>query len=284
MADGLEHTGTGTMAIEIDETQEKLYNARAETPDYMDFFDRWAARSADLRAACECRLDIPYGTGPRQRLDFFPAIPGAPLVMFIHGGYWQGLDKSLFSFVAGPLTEAGIAVAVIGYDLCPTVRLDHIVDEMRQAAAYLTRNAADLGFEARRLYVSGHSAGGHLTAMLMTGGGPGDATIRGGVAISGLFDLAPLIATSMNAKLGLDAASARRNSPLFMTPAGDAPLLLAVGGDESAGFHEQSDRLADAWGERCRRLDIPGRHHFSVVEGMADPESALFAAIKGMVF
>ena len=106
---------------------------------------------------------------------------------------------------------------------------------------------------------------------------------QAGVSISGLFDLAPLIKTSMNRNLGLDAAGARANSPLFMTPAGDAPLLLLVGGDESAGFRDQSDRLADAWGSRCRRLDSPGQNHFSVVEDMADPHSALFAAMKAMI-
>ncbi len=267
-------------AMTIDDEQERHYNARAAVPDHLKFFDRWTARSAAFRASTDCRLDIPYGTSARQRFDLFPAAAaaGAPLLMFIHGGYWQGLDKSMFSFVAERLTEAGIAVAVVGYDLCPTLRIDDIVAQMHGAVAHLRQNAPDLGFDGERLYVSGHSAGGHLTAMAMT-----EAGLSGGVAISGLFDLAPLIDTTINGKLGLDAASARRNSPLFMTPAGDAPLLLVVGGDESAGFHDQSDRLADAWGDRCRRLDLAGRHHFSVVEGLAEPDSALFLAVKAMI-
>ena len=120
--------------------------------------------------------------------------------------------------------------------------------------------------------------------MMMADSAAGDVKIRGGISISGLFDLAPLINTTMNENLGLNAASARANSPLFMPPRGNAPLLRAVGGDESAGFHDQSDRLADAWGDRCRRLDIPGCNHFSVVEGMADADSDLFGAIKAMVF
>ncbi len=262
----------------IDEEQERHYNARAAVPDYPDFFARWTARSAAFRESARCRLDIPYGKSARQRFDLFAAAAGAPLLMFIHGGYWQGLDKPMFSFVAEKLVEAGIAVAVIDYDLCPAVSIDDIVAQMRLAVDALRQNAHRLGFDAQQLYVSGHSAGGHLTAMLMA-----DAQISGGVAISGLFDLAPLIDTTINDKLGLDPSSARRNSPLFMTPAGNAPLLLVVGSDESAGFHQQSDRLAAAWGDRCRRLDLADRHHFSVVEALAEGDSALFRAVKAMI-
>ena len=279
------------MAIDresVDEEQERLYNARAAVPDHGDFFARWELRSAGFRETARCRLALPYGDSARQKLDLFMPEDGdgtPPLVMFIHGGYWQGLDKSLFSFTAEALVAAGAAVAVVGYDLCPAVTIGDIAGQMRAAMAFLNNNADDLGFDGERLYVSGHSAGGHLTAMLIA-----DGKCSGGISISGLFDLAPLINTSMNRNLGLDAASARANSPLFMTPPlsttseGDAPLLLVVGGDESAGFHDQSDRLADAWGDRCRRLDIPARHHFSVVEDIADPQSALFEAIRSMVF
>mgnify|MGYP002525597333 CR=1 FL=1 len=266
----------------IDEEQERHYNARAAVPDHGDFFARWEVRSAGFRETARCRLALPYGDSARQEFDLFMPEDGdgtPPLVMFIHGGYWQGLDKASFSFTAEALVAAGAAVAVVGYDLCPAVTIDQIAGQMRAAVAFLNSNAGDLGFDGERLYVSGHSAGGHLTAMLIA-----DGQCSGGISISGLFDLAPLINTSINRKLGLDAASARANSPLFMTPRGDAPLLLAVGGDESAGFCDQSDRLADAWGDRCRRLNIPARHHFSVVEDMADPESALFGAIRSMVF
>lgn len=267
----------------IDAEQERLYNARAAVPDYGDYFARWGLRSEGFRKTAGGRLDIPYGISAGQRFDLFPAASGAPLLMFIHGGYWQGLDKSMFSFVAEALTGAGIAVAVVGYDLCPAVTIGHIAGEIRRVASFLERNADDLGFDGGRLYVSGHSAGGHLTAMVMAGGGAEIAKIRGGVAISGLFDLAPLIETTMNEKLGLDETSARANSPLYMNPAGDAPLLLAVGADESAGFHDQSDRLADAWGDRCRRLDIAGRHHFSVVESLAEADGVIFQAVRAMI-
>ena len=280
-------TTRGETVMAIDETQERYYNARAAVPDHRDYFDCWTARSADLRARTDCRLDIPYGDNAGERLDLFaaaaPGGPAAPLLMFIHGGYWQGLDKSMFSFVTESLIEAGIAVAVVGYDLCPAVTIEHIAGEIRRAACFLEHNAADLGFDGGRLYVSGHSAGGHLTAMVMADGGAANPKIRGGAAISGLFDLAPLIKTSINEKLGLDGESARRNSPLYMDPAGDAPLLLAVGGEESAGFHDQSDRLAAAWGDRCRRLVIAGRHHFSVVESLAEADGVLCQAVKAMI-
>ena len=277
----------------IDDVQERLYNARAAVPDHGDFFARWGLRSAAFRETARARLALPYGPSARQSLDLFTPDDGEsapPLVMFIHGGYWQGLDKSLFSYLAETLVAAGAAVAVVDYDLCPAVRIDDIADQMRRATAFLWERAGDLAFDRDRLFVSGHSAGGHLTAMMMATDWPAidpalpTDLVRGGVSISGLFDLAPLIKTSMNRNLGLDAASARANSPLFMTRLGDAPLLLVVGGDESAGFRDQSDRLADAWGGRCRRLDSPGRNHFSVVEDMADPHSALFAAMKSMVF
>lgn len=268
--------------VSIDDVQERHYNARAAVSDHGDYFARWERRSASFRETARCRLGLSYGDSARQEFDLFMPESGGdapPLVMFIHGGYWQGLDKSLFSFTAEALVAAGAAVAVVGYELCPAVRIDDIVDQIRAAVGFLKNNAGDLGFDGERLYISGHSAGGHLTAMVIA-----DGIGSGGVSISGLFDLAPLINTSINQKLGLDAASARANSPLFMTPRGDAPLLLVVGGDESTGFHDQSDRLAAAWGARCRRLDILGRNHFSVVEGMADPDSALFNAIKDMVF
>jgi len=271
----------------IDEEQERHYNARAAVPEYGEFFARWGLRSAGFRETASCRLGVSYGDSDRQELDLFMPEGGngaPPLVVFVHGGYWQGLDRSLFSFTAEALVAAGAAVAVVGYDLCPAVRLDDIAAQIRRALALLWTRAGEFAIDRDRLYISGHSAGGHLTAMMMADSAAGDVNIRGGISISGLFDLVPLINTTMNENLGLNAASARANSPLFMPPRGNAPLLLAVGGDESAGFHDQSDRLADAWGDRCRRLDIPGCNHFSVVEGMADADSDLFGAIKAMVF
>ena len=154
----------------IDADRERLYNARAAIPDHGDFFVRWAARSEAFRATARGRLALPYGDTPRQCLDLFAphgAGPPPPLVVFIHGGYWQGLDKSLFSFVAEALVPAGAAVAVVDYDLCPAVTIDGITDQMRRALAFLWTEADDLAFDKDRICVSGHSAGGHLTAMMM---------------------------------------------------------------------------------------------------------------------
>lgn len=277
----------------IDEACERDYNVRAAIADHSDYFDRWTRRSEVFRASADARLALAYGDGEQQCLDLFsPPDSGTapPLLMFIHGGYWQGLDKSFFSFIAEPLVAAGAAVAVVGYELCPAVRIADITRQIRQATAFLWTQADDLAIDRDRLFVMGHSAGGHLTAMLTATDWPTVDSIlpvtlvRGGVSVSGLFDLTPLIHTSMNQNLGLDADAARAVSPVFMTPLGKGPLLLVVGGDESAGFHDQSNRLADAWGDRCRRLDIPDRHHLSVIEDMADADSTLFAAIEGMVF
>ncbi len=278
----------------IDPALEAQYNIRALIPDHGEIFARWRARSAETRRRRRCRCGLAYGAGAGETLDLFLPDPPPgkggpfPVHLFIHGGYWQAMEKGDFSFVADALLDAGVAVAVIDYAPCPTVALDEIVAQMRRALAWTAREAPGFGGDPERIQIAGHSAGGHLVAMLMAD--PECAPlIRSGVSISGLFDLDPLRATSINAALGLDGAAARRNSPLFLEPRTGkrAPLVLAVGGAETAAFHAQSDALARRWGAcgaPVRRLDLPGRDHFAAVEALAEPESPLFRAARDLAF
>src|SRR5215472_9545770 len=255
---------------------EREYNLRAAFPDHPQWFARWAKESAEARTRLDARLDLRYGSGPKQTLDLFPAENPRGALLFIHGGYWRALDKSDHSFVAPPLVAHGIGVAVINYDLCPNVDIGRIAEECREAAGWLESEGARYGVPAKRLVVSGHSAGGHLAAMLVAGAGRG--TLIGGASISGVFDLEPLVSVSFNVDLRLDASRARALSPIHMRPRAPVPLLLAVGGAETSEFIRQSRLLWERWPE-CRPaghsgpLTIPSRNHFAVLSELGDPES-----------
>ncbi len=268
------------------------YNVRAAIPDHPAVFARWKQESADYRAQAGGRLDLSYGEGAAQTLDFFPAGRGAPLQVFLHGGYWQAMDKADFSFIARTWNERGVSVAIPNYALCPVVSLDTIVAQMRRALNWLHGHASELEFDADRLQLSGHSAGGQLTAMLLaTDWGrlcPGlrAPAVHSAVSISGVFDLEPLRYTSINDRLGLDAAAAPRNSPLRMRPTLHVPLILAVGALESAAFHAQSDALAAEWRDALpaiRRIDLAGCNHLGAVEALGRAESPLFEAAHGLL-
>jgi arylformamidase len=238
-----------------------------------------------VRAKLQPRLDLRYGPGPKETLDLF--VPGGSArasFVFLHGGYWRALDKSDFSYVAAPFVARGIAVAVVNYDLCPDVSIATIVDECRRAIHWLTREGAAHGANADRIVVGGNSAGGHLVAMLFAtdwrAAGLTHDPIAGGVSISGVHDLAPLVLFSFNTDLKLDDAEAARMSPSRMRPRSKAPLLLAVGADETSEFLRQTALLWEAWpGNRppgdSAPLVVPGRDHFSIVVDYTDPGSEL---------
>jgi len=270
--------------------REAQYNARAAVPEHPAIFARWAERSAAARAEAGRRVrpDLAYGDGPNETLDLFlPDRTGAPLHVFLHGGYWQALDKKDFGFVAPPLVAEGIAVAVVNYALCPAVRVGDIVNQVRRALAWLWREGEGLGFDRDRIHLSGHSAGGQLVAMMMATDWPRRAPdlpadlVKSGLSISGVFELEPLIGTSINAKLGLDAEEARAVSPMGLTPATGAPLVLAVGGEESAEFHRQSAAFGAHWsalGTPVRWVPLPGRNHMTACEALAEAGHPLFRA------
>jgi len=270
---------------------EREYNMRAAFPDHPQWFARWADDSERSRASMRLVRDVRYGQGPKQTVDLFPAEHPRGALLFIHGGYWRALDKDDHSFIAPPFVAEGIGVAVVNYDLCPRVRIAQIVEECRQAVDWLTREGESHGVPAQRLMVGGHSAGGHLTAMMLATdwkahGTSADAIVAG-VSISGVFDLEPLVDVSFNSDLGLDLQSARELSPIHLDPRLDAPLLLAAGADETGEFIRQSRSLWQSW-PRCRPeasdgpLLVPGKHHFSVLTEFADPQSELFAATMAM--
>jgi arylformamidase len=264
------------------------YNLRAAVPEHQSYFDRYEAESAAFRQRQPGRLDLAYGDSPRQLVDLFlPKRARPPLLVFIHGGYWQRFDPKAFTFVAEQPLAAGAAVALIGYDLAPAVDMDAIVSQIRRGLAWLYRQGEALGYASERMFVAGHSAGGHLAAMALAhdwaaDGLPADL-IKGVCAISGVFDLEPVRRCYLNEVLGLDAAQARRNSPLHLPPGrAPCPVAVAVGETETAAFREQSRGYADkllAAGWPCRLIVQPGMHHFEIVLSLARPDDALVRVI-----
>ena len=267
---------------------ERGYNNRAAVPDHPRWLAYYPEASAEARAKLAHRLDLRYGTGPKETLDLFvPAGRARGTFVFIHGGYWRTFDKSDFSFVAPAFVAQGIAVAVVNYDLCPDVSIAAIVDECRRAVAWVVREGAAHGANPLRIVVGGHSAGGHLTAMLFTtdwqAQGFARSPIVGGLSLSGVHDLVPLVRFSFNVDFKLDDAEAARQSPVFLEARTQAPLVLAAGADETAEFVRQTRILWDAW-PRNRPLGatgpmlVPARHHFNVVADYADAGSDLTRA------
>ncbi len=271
---------------------EREYNARAAIPDHPQIFARWAEQAAATRRLRACLLDLPYGETAGERLDLFPARnDGAPLLVFIHGGYWRSLDKSDFSWLASPFVANGVSLALVNYGLAPRTPIEEIVRQMLRAHAWLHRNADRLGFDPNRIFTAGHSAGAHLTAMMMAALWPAYAAdlpadlIKGGLAVSGIYDLEPLVhAKFLRDDLRLTVRRARRLSPVHLPPATRRPLYTAVGGLESAEFRRQTALIGAAWaGNLAREVPMPGLHHLNVIDELAQPASALFGAALEMI-
>ncbi len=248
------------------------YNNGAAVKDSAQIVADWEARSARLRAKHTESMDLRYGKDERNRIDYFAARRDGPVLMFIHGGYWQNRAKELFAFVAeGPLAW-GINVALIGYTLAPQKRLDGIVAEIHAAASWLAQSIPMLGGDPKQLFVSGWSAGGHLTAMAMS-----HPAVKGGLAISGIYDLEPMRLSYINDKLRLDEDEARRNSP---GPT-DKPLTIAYGADELPELCRQSEDYARLL--KTKAVAVPRRNHFTVLEDLASPHGALTALARKLV-
>ena len=270
---------------------EAEYDNRARVPEHAEIFLRWAREAEDYRIerlkAGRAELGLGYGETPRETLDLFAPDAGddAPVAMFVHGGWWRSLEPSSFSQMARGLNARGVAVAVAGYDLCPNITIAGIVDQIRRACGFLWQRYQ------RRLLVYGHSAGGHLaSAMVATDWpslypkAPADL-VPAGYAVSGLFDLSPLVGISVNQDLRLDAAEARRLSTAFWKPLAGRVFDAVVGGLESGEFKRQSKLLADSWrqeGVQTRYEEIPGTNHFTVIDALADPRSAMVARVAAL--
>ncbi|RTR06916.1 alpha/beta hydrolase [Halomonas nitroreducens] len=268
------------------------YSARAAVPDHLAIFQRWREEGERFLADHEVRRELAYGKAPEQRLDFFPASrPNAPLLVFLHGGYWQAMDKAEHCQLFGGMLEAGWAVALLNYRLCPEVTIADQVDDVRAALRHLWHAAERLGFDRERIQVSGHSAGGHLGACLVSTDWPAlDPTmpatpIHSALLVSGLYELEPMRHMSFGPLLGLpDTETARTLSPMFATPNPGLRLHLAVGERESEEFHWQSRALGRRWAFHLDSLEVasvPGTHHFSVMETLADGD--LLAASRALM-
>ena len=255
---------------------------------------RQADRSDACRAAAgRAALDLAYGAHPRERLDLFlPEADGAPLFAFIHGGYWQWNDKEPFAFLGEALVPEGAGFANIEYALCPSVTLTELTDQIRRAIAWLWREAARFGYDRGRIVVSGHSAGGHLTAMTMATDWPGFGSdlpadiVAAGLPISGVYDIEPLRHTPLNDAVRMDQAEARALSPIFLAPATTAPMTVVAGGDESDEFVRQAGDFAAEWGRagvEAEVLIVPGTDHFTVLNTLAEPGHPTVAAAKRLL-
>jgi arylformamidase len=261
------------------------YNNRARVPEHAEIFVRWTREGAAYRdeATKEGRaeLGLKYGPSPRQTIDIFEPRgggAGGPLALFIHGGYWRSLEPSSFSQIARGMNAHGVTVAVSGYDLAPQVSIGQIIEQTQAACLYLWNKFK------RRIMVSGHSAGGHLAACMVATdwkaldkSAPDDLA-PAGYAVSGLFDLAPLLHLATNADFKLDEAEARRVSPLFWPLVRGKVLDAVVGGEESSEFLRHSKSVADDWRERgaqTRYEAVPGLNHFTICDPMTDTNSAM---------
>ena len=270
------------------------YNNRGKVPDFEAFITDFEARSDQLRAnAKKGRIDLTYGDGPRDRFDLFlPDAPNPPLHVFIHGGYWQWNDKDTYAFLAKPFLDAGIAFANLEYTLCPEVTLAELVDQVRRGVKHLWKNGAELGYDRDRIQVSGHSAGGHLTGVILTtdwsafdDGLPADI-VESAMPISGIFDLEPIRHTPIGDPLGLDAVNAAALSPMFALPRTRAQTVVALGSFEGREFHRQ----AEAFSINCRNhgadvriASVHGGNHFSVLEALATSDGQLFGLAREML-
>jgi arylformamidase len=267
---------------------EAEYNNRVRVPEHAEIFARWIREAEDYRVetlkAGRAELGLSYGDTPRQVVDlFFSATDeAAPLAIFVHGGWWRSLDASMFSQMARGLNARGVTVAVAGYDLCPNVAIADIIEQIRRACLSMWQRYN------RPMLLVGHSAGGHLaSAMVATDWpalypkAPADL-VPAGYAISGVFDLAPLVGISVNQDLKLDAAAARNDSPLYWPIRPGRVFEAVCGGLESDEFKRQSHTLAETWGKAgaaTRSGEIAGTNHFTVIDALADPQSAMTARV-----
>jgi arylformamidase len=269
------------MAIDL----EAEYNNRARVPEHPEILARLDRDAAAYRAVSpQAVLGLSYGPSPRQVIDMFPAKSGggrAPIALFIHGGYWRTNHWSSYSHMAAQLNARGIDVAIAGYDLCPQVTIAAIIDQLRVACLFLWRE------RRQRMMVYGHSAGGHLTACMvatdwkkLAPDAPADL-VPAGYAISGVFDLTPLVQVSMNQELRLDVAEAKRVSPLFWPLPPGRVFDAVVGGAESDEFRRQSHIIADGWRGKAetRYEEIAGANHFTVVDPLNDANSLMVARL-----
>jgi arylformamidase len=276
------------------EELDKDFDVEKSVPDFMVYARAWFARAEETRAKLECRLQVPYGPTLMETVDVFPATSpppgGAPIVVFIHGGYWRILTANELSHMALGPVAAGYAVVNVTYGLCPGVTIPEITRQIRAAVAWTYRNAESFGGDPAKIYVTGHSAGGHLAMMAgLTDwagvyGLPGDI-IKGLLPVSGVFDLRPLQYSFMQPSLRLTGTDVQEYSPTLLARPCPIPTIVAWGGAETNAFHQQSGAFFTAWtqaGNTPTKLVVPDTNHFTVVEGFETPTGALTQALLSL--
>ena len=275
------------------EALDRQYNNRLNVPDFATYLDRWEELSRETEQMFFCIKDLPYGELPRERLDVYPSsFPNATTLVFIHGGYWHMFDKASFQFIAKAFQPYRITTVLINYPLAPANTIDQLVSSCRKAIVWLYENLPGFNGNPDAIFVAGHSAGGHLAVMLSETNWPQFNInlpidlVKGTVAISGIFNLIPIRLSYLNKVLNIDNEAVIRNSPVRVHHIKSSPLILAVGKEESQEFNDQSSELylyRKAEGCAVKLLQMPAQNHFSIIETLLDPDSALLLAMKEMM-
>jgi len=275
------------------EELDRQYRAAATVPNMQDFIDDYVSLSATARDILDCKVDLKFGPGEEETLDLFavPKIKGAPLFVFIHGGYWRMLSKNESSFMAPNLVDNGVAVASINYTLVPPANIGQIVAECRRSIKWLYENGVHYGIDPNRIYVGGSSAGGHLTGMMVAGGWQEEYglpldVIKGGIPISGLFDLEPIVKCFVNEWMQMSKADGMHNSPILNLPESGCPLIVAVGENETDEFRRQSKHFAELWrnqGWPADYLESKGINHFNAPLELCNSDSVMTRMLLAMI-
>ena len=257
------------------------YNVRLQVPDYASYFDRWERLSRQTELDYTVQKDISYGNHPKERLDIFPSgIPHSKTLVFIHGGYWHLLDKAMFYFLAAHFLKYSVTTVLVNYPLAPESSIDEIVLSSRKSIRWIHENIKRFNGDPAELFLLGHSAGGHLASMLLIEHEA--AFVRCMISLSGLFRLEPIVLSYLNESIGMDRDEEIRNSPVFLNPSTDCPVLLVKGTDESDEFKAQSEELYHCWKMKMSNikvLDIPGKNHYSIIDAVLEKGSPLRTAI-----
>lgn len=266
----------------------RQFTPRMNVPDAAALLAEGSARSAKLLSSARVLRDLAYGAHPLETLDLLlPARGGAPVVAFVHGGYWRALDKTDYAFVAEPFLAAGIGVAMLNYPLAPAVTLSAIVASVRGALGWLARSAQSQGLDAGRLSLLANSSGAHLAAMALatdwTSMGLGADLVKAAVLVSGIYDPSPVLRMPLAAELGLTGEEAARNNALAHPPAASVRLLVAAGDSEPPAWVAQSEAYHEASGSPAPLMLVPGTDHFRIAFSMADPAHPLGRAVLDTV-